>query len=255
MPVRVLRSATDSMVTGADNPVITSCAKGELNILNLDMADPPNAKDDSMLDNAMRKIINTPLNRAGIALARLGIHANAVTLFGLLLGLAAAGLIAINQNGAGLVFLLLSRLADGLDGAVARATEKTDFGGYFDIVSDFLFYGAIPLAFAIAAPQSNGIAAGVLLLSFYFNGATFLGYAILAERNSISTSAKGEKSLFYADGLLEGTETIAFFAILCIWPGVFPLLAYVFASATFYTAIMRTWRAYKTFGSKSDKQA
>ncbi len=202
-----------------------------------------------MLDSSMRKIIDAPLNRAGKWLAKAGISANGVTLAGLILGLIAALFIALHAYTLGLIFLLLSRIADGLDGAVARATQKTDFGGYFDIVSDFLFYGAIPLAFAIANPEANAIAAGVLLLAFYFNGATFLGYAILAERNRLTSKSKGEKNLFYADGLLEGTETIAFLIAICIWPNLFMLLAYMFAVATFYTAIMRVWHAYKVFGS------
>ena len=201
-----------------------------------------------MLDATMRKIIDGPLNSAGKILARTGISANAVTLTGLGLGLLAAVMIASGSFYVGLVLLVLSRIADGLDGAVARATQKTDFGGYLDIVSDFLFYGAIPLAFAIVSPQTNAIAAAILLLAFYVNGATFLGYGILAERQKLVTGSQGEKSLYYTDGLLEGTETILFLVATCLWPNWFALLAYIFAAATFYTALMRVLRAYKNFG-------
>lgn len=201
-----------------------------------------------MFDAAMRKIIDGPLNRAGKSLAQAGVSANQVTLAGLALGLLAAILIGFGSFFAGLIFIVLSRIADGLDGAVARATKKTDFGGYLDIVSDFLFYGAIPLAFVIVSPQTNAIAAAVLLLAFYVNGATFLGYGILAERQKLVTSSQGKKSLYYTDGLLEGTETILFLVVICIWPTWFALLAYIFAAATFYTALMRVLRASKNFG-------
>ena len=133
-----------------------------------------------MLDRWMRQLIDPPLNRLGRSLARAGLHANSITLLGLALGLVAAGLIGFGQMTAALVLLLASRVADWLDGAVARATTPTDFGGYLDICADFLFYGAITMGFALLAPDTNAVAAAFLLLSFYVNGASFLGYAILA---------------------------------------------------------------------------
>jgi hypothetical protein len=90
---------------------------------------------------------------------------------------------------------LASRLADGLDGAVARARGKSDFGGYLDIVCDFAFYGAIPLGFVLLDPAANGAAGAFLLAAFYVNGATFLGYAILAAKRGMETRSRGEKSL------------------------------------------------------------
>ncbi len=200
-----------------------------------------------MLDGFMRKIIDPPLNRIGKKLARTGTSANGITALGLVLGLVAAVLVALGSFMPALIFLILSRIADGLDGAVARATQKTDFGGFFDIVADFLFYGAMVLGFAMLDQQKNGLAATVLLLSFYFNGATFLGYSILAERNGLTSDSRGEKNLYFTDGLLEGTETILFFILILIWPGLFVTLAYAFAAATFYTGAMRIWRAWKNF--------
>ena len=148
-----------------------------------------------MLDGAMRRRIDPVLNRWGRGLALRGWTANGVTLAGLALGLAAAGVLAAGwPAGLALILLLASRLADGLDGAVARATEKTDFGGYLDIVCDFIFYGAIPLAFALRDPDANAVAAAVLLMSFYANGASFLAYAILAAKRGMATTDRGEKS-------------------------------------------------------------
>ena len=200
-----------------------------------------------MLDGQMRKIIDGPLNAVGAQLAKTGISANAVTGVGLALGIIAAVLIALGNVQAGLWILLLSRVADGLDGAVARATQKTDFGGYWDIVADFFFYGAIPVAFVVLDPSTNAVAGALLLLSFYFNGGTFLGYAILAEKHKLQTAQRGSKSLYFTTGLLEGTETIAFFVACCIWRQHFAIMAYLFAAACFYTAFARIWLAYRDF--------
>ena len=202
-----------------------------------------------MLDGMMRRMIDPSVNRLGRALAARGVGANAVTLAGLALGLFAALMIALGAaTGLALLPLLLGRLADGLDGAVARASVKTDFGGYLDIACDFLFYGAIPLAFVLRDPSANGAAGAFLLCSFYVNGATFLGYAIMAAKRGMETSDRGEKSLYFTAGLLEGTETIAFFVALCLWPALFPTLAWAFGALCFVTALARVMLARRVFG-------
>lgn len=200
-----------------------------------------------MLDRRMRLLIDPPLNAAGRGLARAGVSADAVTLMGLVLGLVAAGLIATGHPLAALIPLLGSRIADGLDGAVARATHKTDFGGYLDIAADFLFYGAIPFAFVVMDPTANGLAGAFLLWSFYFNGTSFLGFAILAAKRDMTTAAQGQKSLYYSNGLLEGTETIAFFVLLCLLPAWFAPLAWAFGAACFATGILRVYGARQIF--------
>jgi phosphatidylglycerophosphate synthase len=201
-----------------------------------------------MLDGWARQVIDPGLNRAGAALAARGVAADAVTLVGLGLGLAAAGLIALGDMGwLALIFLLASRLADGLDGAVARVRGKTDFGGFLDIGCDFLFYGAIPMAFVLRDPDANAVAGAFLLMTFYANGATFLGYAILAEKRGMVTVGRGEKSLYFTAGLLEGTETIALFVVLCIWPAWFAPLAWGFGALCLATALARVMLARRVF--------
>ena len=200
-----------------------------------------------MLDRYARQLIDPPLNHIGSGLAARGLTANTVTLIGLGLGLFAALLIIIGAPAVALVPMLASRVADGLDGAVARATHKTDFGVYLDIAADFLFYGAIPAAFVINDPAGNGAAGAFLLVSFYFNGTSFLGYAILAEKHGHKTSAQGHKSLYYSNGILEGTETIMFFVLLCLLPTYFSPLAWVFGTLCFATAALRIYAAKQIF--------
>lgn len=206
-----------------------------------------------MLDAAMRKVIDPGLNVLGQRAARAGVAANAVTLAGLGFGLLAAALIALGAPGWALLPLGLSRLADGLDGAIARATQKTDFGGFLDITCDFVFYGAIPLGFVLADPGANGAAGAFLLASFYANGASFLGFAILAERKKMTSEARGVKSLYFTGGLLEGTETIAFFVALCLWPAWFAPMAWVFGALCFFTAASRVLLARKVFPAEEAK--
>lgn len=200
-----------------------------------------------MLDARLRPLIDPPLNRMGQWLARRGIRADWVTALGLLLGLAAA-LAVWNERWLLALFLVLaSRLADGLDGAIARATEVTDFGGYFDILADFTFYAAIPLAFVLVDPAANGAAGAFLLATFYINAASFLGFAILAEKAQMRSDAQGRKSIYYSNGLLEGTETIAFFIALCLFPAAFVPLALVFGALCLVTSALRLVAAMRLF--------
>ncbi|GGL69410.1 CDP-alcohol phosphatidyltransferase family protein [Wenxinia marina] len=200
-----------------------------------------------MLDAYARRLIDPPLNRLGARLAARGIAPDHVTLVGLAFGLLAAVLIAVGWTLAALIPIAGSRLCDGLDGAVARASRRTDYGGYLDIATDFLFYGVVPLAFVLNDPAGNGASGAFLLASFYFNGATFLGYAILAEKRRMETDAQGVKSLYFSNGLLEGTETILLFVLVCLLPSTFPTLAWIFGALCFLSGALRLWGARLVF--------
>jgi phosphatidylglycerophosphate synthase len=200
-----------------------------------------------MIDNSIRKRIDPWLDRAGRWLAARGVPADGVTLAGFVLAAIAAALIAQQFWLVGLLFIVLSRLCDGLDGAVAKATQRTDFGGYIDIVLDFAFYGLIPLAFAVAQPQENAVAAAVLLLSFYVNGASFLAFAVIAEKRGLDEHERGAKSFLFSTGLAEAGETLAVFAAMCLFPAWFPQLAYGFAAVVFFTAFSRIAMARRSF--------
>lgn len=200
-----------------------------------------------MFDGQLRLLINPALVALARRLVARGIGANAVTVAGFCLALVAAGLIAGGQFLAALAVLFASRLCDGLDGAVAKLTRPTDFGGYLDIVFDFAFYGLIPLAFAFADPQANALAAAVLLLSFYVNGASFLAMATLAEKRGLSTDRRGSKSFYFATGLAEAAETFAVFALFCLFPGWFAVIAYGFAAICLLTTGLRILEARALF--------
>ena len=124
-----------------------------------------------MLDPFMRRLIDPPLNGVAAIWPR-KISANQITIFGLVLGVACFLAIAINTMTAALILLALNRLADGLDGAVARAQTPSELGAYLDIVSDFVLWGLLPIGFIIL-DSDNAIAAAVLLSSFSMSMTVF----------------------------------------------------------------------------------
>ncbi|MEE2949863.1 MAG: CDP-alcohol phosphatidyltransferase family protein [Pseudomonadota bacterium] len=202
-----------------------------------------------MLDAALRRRIDPPIEALAGWLAGRGATPNLVTVAGLGLGLAAAGSIALGAPLVGLVLILVSRLCDGLDGAIARQSRPSDLGGFLDIVFDFIFYGAIPLGFALLDPAQNGLAAAFLLFTFYANGASVLAFAIMAEKRGIAeTSGRGGKSLMFTVGLAEASETLAAFVLACLFPEWFVWIAVVFGAMTAYTCLARIVLAQRLIG-------
>lgn len=199
-----------------------------------------------MLDAKLRPLIDPPLNRAGRSLARAGVSANLLTLSGLLLGLMGAVAIAMSEIWLGLILIVANRIFDGLDGAVARVNGPTPLGGYFDIVADFAFYVSVPLGFGVLS-EANTLAALVLVASFVLTGVSFLAFAVIAAERGQSTEAHGKKSFFYSTGLAEGTETIAVFIAMCLFPAWFPVLALGYAALCVLTVFQRSVAAITQF--------
>jgi phosphatidylglycerophosphate synthase len=201
-----------------------------------------------MLDPLLRRWIDPSLTRAGAWLARRHMSANAVSVAGLAVGLAAVPLLAWGRYEMALVVILLNRLIDGLDGAIARHKGGSPFGGYLDIMCDMGFYAAVPIGFALARPD-NALWAALLLASFVCTAASFLGRAVLAvQRGEPDDGARGAKSFFHAAGIVEGTETIIAFVLFCLFPAVFPWLAGVFAALCLWTAAARVVDAWRSNG-------
>jgi phosphatidylglycerophosphate synthase len=198
-----------------------------------------------VLDPVLRRLIDPPLDRVGGWLSGQGVSANAASLVGLGVGLLAVPALADGRFDLALLAIVLNRLIDGLDGAIARRGRATPFGGYLDIMCDMAFYAAVPLGFALASP-ANALWAAILLASFVCTGASFLGRAVLAAgRAEPDDGKRGRKSFFYASGLIEGTETIVAFILFCLFPGAFAWLAGAFAVLCVCTAAARVVEAYQ----------
>jgi len=200
-----------------------------------------------VLDSAIQQVLKPVLNRIARGLVRAGIGANALTFIGFAIGMAAAVAIVFQHFMAGLVLLLLSRLMDGLDGAVARLTHPTDRGGFLDITLDFLFYASIPLAFALANPAQNALPAAVLLASFMGTASSFLAFAIVAAQRGLASTELPDKSFYFLGGLTEATETIAAFVAMCLWPQWFAPIAYGFAALCAITTALRIGWGWQRF--------
>jgi len=191
-----------------------------------------------VLDGIARKLIDPPLNWMAKRLAAAGLGANVVTVAGFAVGVGGCVAIAFESYSLALVLIVVNRLADGLDGAIARRTGSTDLGGFLDITLDTIFYSGVPLAFAVSRPEF-ALPAAFLIYSFVGTGGSFLAYAIIAAKRKRITARSGKKTFFYAAGLMEGTETVAFLVLFCVLPDSFPVLAWTFGGLCWLTTALR----------------
>jgi phosphatidylglycerophosphate synthase len=201
-----------------------------------------------MFDRQLLAAAKPLVDKIAAQLEARGITANQVSIFGFALGMLAAFLIAAGSIKLAIVPLLLNRLCDGLDGAVARYTQPSDRGAFLDITLDFFFYAAVPLAFAFCNPERNALAAAVLLASFIGTGVTFLAYAVMAAKRGKSASAAyPSKAFYYLGGLTEGFETVLCFTAMCIWAEHFAPIAYVYAAMCALTTVTRLVAGWQSF--------
>jgi phosphatidylglycerophosphate synthase len=190
-----------------------------------------------MIDAEVRAALAPTLDRIADRLARRGIRPLTVTLTGLVLALAAAVAAALALWGLALALWLVSRLPDGIDGPLARASGGgTPFGGWADISADLAAYGSFVAGCAIGNPDAR-VACLVLLLTYYVNGGSLLALSAAATERRIERP--DERTFHFTRGLAEGTETIVVHSLMVLVPAWMPALAWGFAAAVVLTIVQR----------------
>ncbi len=199
-----------------------------------------------MLDKYIVPRIKPMLSSVAKRLHAKGVSADQVTVAGFIVGMLALPAMAGGHAQLALLCLVGNRIADGLDGELARLGTPSDAGSFLDITLDFIFYAAFPLGFALYDPAQNALAAAFLIASFVGTGASFLAFASQADKHSIQSPDFAYKGLYYLDGLAEGTETIICFVLMCLLPDQFVIIATLFAVLCVVTAFNRVYSGYRT---------
>lgn len=203
-----------------------------------------------MLDSRIRRLIDPVLDRLGAALAWAGLGANAVTIVGFAFGCGAWAALAFREYYLALALIAANRVADGLDGVIARRRGPTDLGGYLDIVLDFFFYAGVPFFFAVGRPEF-ALSAAFLVFSFVGTGSSFLAFSAIASKRGLTTELRGKKAIYYLGGLTEGAETIALFVVICLFPDQFAWCAWIFGGLCWVTTATRVAVAIATFRTRA----
>ena len=140
----------------------------------------------------------------------------------------AVGLLSVmfawqGRYGLALLAWLLNRLLDGLDGEVARLkNQQSDWGGYLDILADFVIYALLPISLMMSNTSLSGwFALAFMLACFYVNAASWMYLSALLEKRQATREVT---SITMPKGLIEGTETIIFYCLFIIFSDFLAIL-------------------------------
>ena len=222
-----------------------------------------------MLDSYLRPHIDPILGKIAAFLWARNITPNMITFTGAMVAVYCFVALILKFYMLALIFLIVNRICDGLDGVLAshidtknaKSTDDqkigtTPLGSFLDIVFDMLFYGGFVFFYAWGRPDV-GDAAAFLLFAFMGTSASFLAHAILVEKHGTPKQSKHiNKGFFYSIGLIEGSETIIFFALMCLIPSWFNAIAGVFGALCFVTTFARIRTTYNEYApiATTDKE-
>ena len=180
-----------------------------------------------MLDTNARRFVQPLLDAIAAACQRAGIGANALTICGMLVGVAAAALVFAGYPAWGLAVLWLSGLIDAADGTLARLTKATPFGAVMDITFDRVVELSMVTALAWLHPEARFelvVLAGVIAI------AMSLFLSIGAALQNVSA-----KSFHYAPGLGERTEAFICLSLMILDQERLVLWTWVFVAVIAFT--------------------
>ena len=186
----------------------------------------------------VKKKWDSKINKLAKLFHEKSISANAITIFGFVIGMMSINFLAMNMYFEALVCILINRFFDALDGAVARIEGISKFGVFLDLCLDFVFYAGVIFGFALADPYENAVSACFLLFGFTASSSALLAYGLVSYNSSAKMKDKLPESPFYLGGFAQGFETVFAFILLCIMPFAFLPIAIALGCWCFIKALI-----------------
>ena len=205
-----------------------------------------------MFDNYLRNIKDRLTEPVARRLSK--VNPNSLTLMGLIIGIGSAVLAYFGIYIWALVFWLINRSLDGLDGVTARMYHKQDdFGGYLDTMSDFLVYAALPIGVVLGAPsQARYVILIIMLGIFYINTASWMYLAAILEKRA-THDPETTTTIVMPTGLVGGFETIVFFSLFILFPAHVTVFFLVYTVLVIFSIFQRLVWAKSQFSSITRK--
>ncbi len=188
------------------------------------------------LTDRIRGLTGGLTSAAGMAVHRMGVHPDVITIIGLIVVAIGGYFIAIGQLPLGGVLLVISLPLDALDGAVARAMQRKDRRGAvldstLDRYADGLIFGGLAYYFAVQDQY------GYFLLSL----ASLVGSFVV----SYVRARAGEADLSVKIGLFSRFERVVALLLMLLVPPLLVPMLWVLALGTNITGVQRLLYVYR----------
>lgn len=189
-----------------------------------------------MFDGRFRTSFEKGIKPVGINLQKVGVRADHLTAFGVVMSAAAAIAIANGALRGGLLFLALTAIPDVLDGAVAKASGTASKRGAFfdstmDRVADAMLLGGV--AWYLDTTQPGRIS----ILPMAVLGASLLISYERAKAEALGYDARG--------GLMERAERLIVLGLALLFDSLLIPALWLMLALTLFTAgqrFVKVWR-------------
>jgi phosphatidylglycerophosphate synthase len=192
-----------------------------------------------MFDERFRAVLPVAAGPFARALVRRGVSPHLITVLAFGIAVVAAALVAAGYAVVGVVVWLVGRVADGLDGLVAREGGRISaFGAYIDITLDMAAYSVMVIGFAIASPEPR--LAWLAILAAYTLAITStlaLSNAATALGRTISPT---DRTFQFTTTLAEAGETSIMYALWALFPHWLPWLTWTWVAIVIVAVFARS---------------
>lgn len=192
-----------------------------------------------MLDERFRAALPRAAGPLARALVRRGVSPHSITVIAFGIAVVAAWLVAAGYAVIGVVVWLVGRVADGLDGLVARESgQSSAIGGYLDITLDMAAYSLMVIGFAIAYPEP-GLAWLAILAAYTLAITTTLALSNAATALGRTVSSTN-RTFQFTTTLAEAGETTIMYALWALFPHWLPWLTWTWVAIIIVAVFART---------------
>lgn len=185
------------------------------------------------------------LEKTAFFLQKFRINAGIMTFLGLCCAVFGLNFIALNEYLYGLIFLLLNRFCDIMDGIIARQTKITKFGTFADISADYTAAGLLIWGFILARPDNQALEGSFLLLSFFISAISLLAYALISKQDYQALNASKLKICIW--GNIQNFDIFLALFLMCLFPDYFIPIAVFFGLLCLGKALLIISSAYYRF--------